>query len=164
MQAALKAAVAHQPVSVAIEADQQAFQLYMGGVFADETCGTELDHGVLVVGYGTDPETNMGYWIVKNSWGPGPGYSGKKHVYLLTMSLISLDKTRGRWAIACRQNLFDLVQSWVSRAKSMPAATKLQHHELDAHLLNPCPCTYTILCRVGRAGLHPPAAGCDGAG
>lgn len=37
-----------QPVSVAIEADQRAFQLYMGGVFDDEECGEQLDHGVLV--------------------------------------------------------------------------------------------------------------------
>ena len=62
-------AVAHQPVSVAIEADQKAFQLYMGGVFSDETCGIELDHGVLVVGYGVDAEEGE-YYIVKNSWGP----------------------------------------------------------------------------------------------
>eukprot|EP00195_Chlamydomonas_chlamydogama_P009760 CAMPEP_0202901788 /NCGR_PEP_ID=MMETSP1392-20130828/14680_1 /ASSEMBLY_ACC=CAM_ASM_000868 /TAXON_ID=225041 /ORGANISM="Chlamydomonas chlamydogama, Strain SAG 11-48b" /LENGTH=479 /DNA_ID=CAMNT_0049588403 /DNA_START=184 /DNA_END=1623 /DNA_ORIENTATION=+ len=74
-EAALKKAVAHQPVSVAIEADQKAFQLYMGGVFADESCGTDLDHGVLVVGYGKDP-VGGNYWIVKNSWGPEWGDKG----------------------------------------------------------------------------------------
>ena len=47
-EAALRAAVAHQPVSVAIEADQRSFQLYVGGVFDDKECGTQLDHGVLV--------------------------------------------------------------------------------------------------------------------
>jgi hypothetical protein len=47
-EVALKKAVSRQPVSVAIEADQRAFQLYMGGVFDDESCGEQLDHGVLV--------------------------------------------------------------------------------------------------------------------
>jgi hypothetical protein len=41
-------AVANQPVSVAIEADERGFQLYAGGVF-DAPCGTALDHGVLIV-------------------------------------------------------------------------------------------------------------------
>ena len=50
---ALKSAVEKGPVSVAIEADQSVFQLYSGGVFTSaEQCGTQLDHGVLVVGYG----------------------------------------------------------------------------------------------------------------
>ena len=50
---ALKSAVEKGPVSVAIEADKSVFQLYSGGVFTSaEQCGTQLDHGVLVVGYG----------------------------------------------------------------------------------------------------------------
>jgi C1A family cysteine protease len=66
-------AVAKQPVSVAIEADQPSFQLYKSGVFTG-TCGTNLDHGVLVVGYGT--EGTLDYYTVKNSWGPTWGSGG----------------------------------------------------------------------------------------
>merc|ERR1719231_2094732 len=64
---ALKIAVAQQVVSVAIEADQMAFQMYTGGVLDSESCGTSLDHGVAVVGYGTDG--GKPYWKVRNSWG-----------------------------------------------------------------------------------------------
>jgi len=68
-----KKAVTLAPVSVAIEADQSAFQFYTSGVFSG-TCGMNLDHGVLVVGYGTDSGSN--YYIVKNSWGTSWGESG----------------------------------------------------------------------------------------
>lgn len=74
-EVSLKKAAAHQPISVAIEADQKAFQLYLGGVFSDDTCGTELDHGVLVAGYGEDP-IGGAYYIVKNSWGGDWGEKG----------------------------------------------------------------------------------------
>jgi len=69
----LGAAVDAGVVSVAIEADQQAFQLYKSGVFS-AACGTNLDHGVLVVGYGTSSGTD--YWKVKNSWGTSWGEAG----------------------------------------------------------------------------------------
>merc|ERR1712232_960629 len=61
-ESALLAAVSKQPVSVAIEADKSAFQLYKGGVLDNSACGNKLDHGVLVVGYGTD--SGKDYWKV----------------------------------------------------------------------------------------------------
>jgi KDEL-tailed cysteine endopeptidase len=70
---ALKAAVAQQPVAVAIEADQMGFQFYSSGVFSG-TCGTNLDHGVLVVGYGS--LNGQDFWKVKNSWGASWGANG----------------------------------------------------------------------------------------
>jgi C1A family cysteine protease len=69
----LAAAVNIEPVSVAVEADQPAWQSYTGGIVT-ANCGTALDHGVLVVGYGTSGKQD--YWIVKNSWGADWGESG----------------------------------------------------------------------------------------
>jgi len=70
---ALRQAVYKQPVSVAIEADQNVFQFYSGGVMSSP-CGTNLDHGVLVVGWGE--LDNKPYWKVKNSWGEFWGDNG----------------------------------------------------------------------------------------
>lgn len=65
------------PVSIAVDAD--AFQSYSSGVLKSN-CGKQLDHGVLLVGYGetapgADGKTRK-YWKVKNSWGKTWGESG----------------------------------------------------------------------------------------
>lgn len=73
-QLVLKNAVANQPVSVAIEADSVYFQFYKSGVLTSSACGTNLNHGVLIVGYGI--ENDVPYWLVKNSWSVDWGDDG----------------------------------------------------------------------------------------
>ncbi|XP_059637048.1 senescence-specific cysteine protease SAG39-like [Cornus florida] len=73
-EAALLKAVANQPISVSIDASGAAFQFYTSGVFTGD-CGTELDHGVTAVGYGTTADGTK-YWLVKNSWGTMWGDKG----------------------------------------------------------------------------------------
>jgi len=73
-EAALGDALSMQPVAVAIEADQMCFQFYHSGVLDDSSCGEDLDHGVLLVGYGTEGSTP--YWRIKNSWGATWGDKG----------------------------------------------------------------------------------------
>lgn len=98
---ALKAALKTNPVSIAIEAKGLLFQLYDSGIFEDETCTTttpfigdqecqmpyvgqktclpDVDHGVLVVGYGTDKDATSDtkdFFKIKNSWGDNWGEDG----------------------------------------------------------------------------------------
>ncbi|KAL9274722.1 Cysteine protease RD19A-like protein [Drosera capensis] len=71
--------VKNGPLAVAINA---AFmQTYIGGVSCPYICSKRLDHGVLLVGYGSKGYAPVRmkekpYWIIKNSWGENWGESG----------------------------------------------------------------------------------------
>lgn len=61
-------------ISVAVNAGTSGWQLYKEGVFDPWFCdGQKLDHGVAVVGFGTDGKD---YWILRNSWGTVWGEEG----------------------------------------------------------------------------------------
>ncbi|XP_049468205.1 procathepsin L-like [Panthera uncia] len=95
---ALMVAVATKgPISVGIDASHFTFQFYHEGIYYDPDCSSEdLDHGVLVIGYGTEigQSINNTYWIVKNSWGANWGIDGyikmakdrKNHCGIATMA------------------------------------------------------------------------------
>jgi len=70
---ALKTAISQVPVSVAISGEQ--IQFYVDGIWDYWLCFTEVDHGVLAVGYDTANDGTM-YWKVKNSWGEDWGENG----------------------------------------------------------------------------------------
>jgi len=63
------------PVSIGIDGNHKSFLLYKRGIYFEPNCSaTNLNHAVIVVGYGS--ENGNDYWIIKNSWGQKWGESG----------------------------------------------------------------------------------------
>jgi C1A family cysteine protease len=73
----MRALVEHGPISVAVAA-QTMWSAYNNGVLmpAQAYGAQDLNHAVLLVGYGVDRATGKGYWTLKNSWASSWGESG----------------------------------------------------------------------------------------
>jgi C1A family cysteine protease len=59
------------PLAIAVDAENWSY--YSGGIY-DSKCTSNLDHGVTLVGYGT--EKGKDFWLIRNSWGKSWGENG----------------------------------------------------------------------------------------
>jgi C1A family cysteine protease len=69
-KALMEAVHLHGPVAVSLDASLDTFKWYSEGVYKEAACMTkedDLDHAVLLVGYGTAPG-GEDYWLIRNSW------------------------------------------------------------------------------------------------
>lgn len=74
----------YNPISIllcAVAINAVYMQTYIGGVSCPYICSRRLDHGVLLVGYGSSGYAPIRlkekpYWIIKNSWGETWGENG----------------------------------------------------------------------------------------
>lgn len=68
------------PVSIGVDASE--WHNYESGVF--NGCNQEnpdVNHAVVLYGYGVDSESGLQYWLVRNSWSPSYGEGGYIRVY-----------------------------------------------------------------------------------
>jgi C1A family cysteine protease len=72
-----KALTQFGPIVVELNINQRSFKFYKEGIYNDAKCkGTQGNHAGVIVGYGTDNELGMDYWIFKNSWSKYWGEDG----------------------------------------------------------------------------------------
>jgi cathepsin L len=77
-----------------INVDAAAWVDYAGGVYTGCSAGdVDIDHVVVLAGYGTDATTGQDYWLVMNSWGANYGEKGFIRIARSSSPTCAVDKT-----------------------------------------------------------------------
>ena len=74
-----KALVLKGPLFIGLDTDSREFRFYKSGILQVDNCpskASELDHAMVLVGYGYDQQLKLPYWIIKNSYGLTWGEAG----------------------------------------------------------------------------------------
>jgi len=74
---AVRVLAENSPIATAVDASTSSFQLYTGGVYSGNDCDPkQISHGMLLMGYGFDSDSNMKFFTLKNTWGADWGEKG----------------------------------------------------------------------------------------
>jgi hypothetical protein len=76
------------PVTATVDATR--WQLYKSGVITKGCWTGHRNHAVQIVGYDTDPQKNLKYWKVRNSWGADWYVATKLFSYDLAHLIVSI--------------------------------------------------------------------------
>jgi len=80
---------------IAVSVDAASWGRYSSGVFDGcNKANPDIDHAVVLVGYGTDPQLGD-YWLVRNSWGATWGEKGYIRLKRSATVECGIDKTPG---------------------------------------------------------------------
>jgi len=102
----LNAVATSGPIAVSVDASQ--WSSYESGVFNGcNQVNPDIDHAVVLVGYGTDATTNQDYWLIRNSWSPSWGEDGYIRIYRSTKPTCGVDITplEGTGCVGGRSNV-----------------------------------------------------------
>jgi len=95
----MKSYVAMRPMAVSVNASSDVFHQYTSGVIDSPDCGTTHNHAILAVGYGTDADSGLDYWLVRNSWGNDWGDNGYVKIAITDTPVDRLGRLIGICAI-----------------------------------------------------------------
>ncbi|XP_052194271.1 cysteine protease RD19A-like [Diospyros lotus] len=123
--------VKNGPLAVAINA--VFMQTYVGGVSCPYICSKRLDHGVLLVGYGSAGYAPIRmkekpYWIIKNSWGEHWGETGYYKI-CRGRNICGVDSMVSTCGRCCRSSEFGVTAVWT-------------HLTSSSHMVRICVCIY----------------------
>lgn len=137
---ALQQALLIQPVVVYIEADQPVFQSYSGGILNDQSCGTNLDHAVVAVGFGFDSSSGLNYYIIRNSWSSGWGEGG-----YIRMAMTG-DGSQGMCGMLIQQPIYPILQSHSNPCAASPCGggTCTASSNTGGYTCSNCPSGYSV--------------------
>lgn len=77
------------PIAIAVNGSLFSFLNYKSGIYNDPQCVGDVNHAMLLVGFGRDP-IHGDYWIVKNSYGATWGEKGYIRISRKTENVCSI--------------------------------------------------------------------------
>ena len=102
------------PIACLINSEADEFDSYRRGIIQCDDCITYTDHVIVLAGWGVDAETNMEYWVGRNSYGNlwGEGASGGWFRIELGKNVLGIEGEACTWAVPAKDTVTKLLKQY----------------------------------------------------